>query len=99
VSAGCHNRDTCHENHDQERNDTDRDNRDAIPTGLWTCGGAPCPAGTTVQNNLSTAQMVSRLYAVPTSATPCPAGSSSASGNLPCLYCFPGTFAPNPGAT
>ena len=30
-----------------------------------TCGGGPCPANTTVQSNLSTAQLVSQLYALP----------------------------------
>ena len=98
-SSGFHNLDTAHENHDEERNDSHRHTRQAIPTGLWSCGGAPCSADSTVQSNLSTAQLVSRLYAVPTSANPCPAGSSSASGNQPCLYCFPGTFAANAGAT
>jgi hypothetical protein len=99
-SSGFHNLDTAHENHDEERNDKHRDDRVAIPTGLWTCGGGgQCPAGTTVQSNLSTAQLVSRLYAVPASSQPCQPGSSSASGNQPCLYCFPGTFAASPGAT
>jgi hypothetical protein len=99
-SSGFHNLDVAHENHDQEREDTDRDDRVAIPTGLWTCGGGgPCPAGTTVQSNLSTAQLVSLLYAVPSSTQLCQAGSASASGRQPCLSCFPGTFAASPGAT
>jgi hypothetical protein len=98
-SSGFHNLDAAHENHDEERNDSHRHTRQAIPTGLWTCGGAPCPAGTTVQSNLSTAQLVAMLYAVPTSAQLCQPGSSSPTGNAPCLYCFPGTFAANPGAT
>jgi len=60
--SGFRNLDTAHENHDEERNDTHRHTRQAIPTGIWRCGGAPCAAGTTVQSALSTAQLVSLLY-------------------------------------
>jgi hypothetical protein len=98
-SSGFANLDTAHENHDEQRNDSHRHTRQAIPTGLWACGGGPCPAGTTVQTSLSTAQLVSMLYTVPTSTQLCQPGSSSSTGNQPCLYCFPGTFASNPGAT
>jgi hypothetical protein len=97
-SSGFHNLDTAHENHDEERNDSHRDDRVAIATGLWTCGGAPCPANTTVQANLSTAQLVSGLYALPNSSQACQPGSFSATGNQPCLSCFPGTFTASTGA-
>jgi len=61
-SAGFLNIDASHENHDDERNDGDRDDRVAVPDGLWTCGGSPCAPGTTLTGSLSTAQLVSLLY-------------------------------------
>ena len=61
-SSGFLNLDSGHENHDDERNDTDRDNRRAIPTGIWMCGSTPCAANTLVQSAMSAAQLVSVLY-------------------------------------
>ena len=54
--------DSGHENHDDERNDADRDTRKAIPTGIWMCGSTPCAANTTVQSAMSSAQLVGVLY-------------------------------------
>jgi len=61
-SSGFFNIDSGHENHDDERNDGDRDDRVAIPDGLWTCGGSPCSPGTTVTTSLSAAQLVGLLF-------------------------------------
>jgi len=61
-SSGFSNLDSGHENHSDERDDSDRDTRKAIPTGIWTCGGSPCAPNTTVQSSMSTAQLVSILY-------------------------------------
>jgi len=61
-SSGFRNLDTAHENHDEERDDSHRHTRVAIPTGIWTCGGVACTPGTTVQSAMSTAQLVSILY-------------------------------------
>jgi hypothetical protein len=62
-STGFRNLDTAHENHDEERNDSHRHTRVAIPTGIWTCGGVgACPAGTTVQTATSTAQLITFFY-------------------------------------
>jgi len=60
--SGFQNLDTPHENHDQERNDSHRDTRQSVPTGVWVCNGAPCAPGTTVQSAMSSAQFVSLLY-------------------------------------
>ncbi len=60
-SSGFSNLDGCHENHDDERNDADRDTRRQVPGGIWTCGGSPC-APNTVVATLSTAQFVALLY-------------------------------------
>lgn len=61
-ASGFRNLDASHENHDDERNDADRDVRKAIPDGNWTCSGAPCAPDTTVQSAMSTAQYIARLY-------------------------------------
>jgi hypothetical protein len=61
-SSGFMNLDTAHENHDEERNDSHSDNRDAIPDGVWICNGVRCAPGSTVHENLSTAAFVGRLY-------------------------------------
>jgi hypothetical protein len=61
-SSGFKNLDSAHENHDQERNDTNADNRVAIPDGIWVCNGAPCAPGGTVQNSLATGAFVASLY-------------------------------------
>lgn len=60
--TGFMNLDTAHENHDQERDDSTYDNRQAIPDGIWVCNGAPCAPGTTVQSAESTAAFVRSLY-------------------------------------
>lgn len=61
-SSGFRNLDVAHENHSDERDDSDRDTRRAVPTGVWFCGGSPCTPGTIVQSSMSTAQFVSILY-------------------------------------
>jgi hypothetical protein len=61
-SSGFLNLDSGHENHSDERDDSDRDTRKAIPTGIWTCGGSPCSPNTTVQSSMSAAQLIAILY-------------------------------------
>lgn len=61
-ASGFFNLDGAHENHDDIRNDTDRDTRRAIPDGIWTCSGVPCAANTVVQSAMSTAQFIALLY-------------------------------------
>jgi len=61
-SSGFRNLDTGHENHDDERNDADRDTRRAIPTGIWNCGASACAPDTVVQSAMSCAQLVAVLY-------------------------------------
>jgi hypothetical protein len=61
-SSGFFNLDTCHENHSDERDNSDSDVRRAIPTGIWTCGGVPCAPDTQVQSSMTTARFVSILY-------------------------------------
>jgi hypothetical protein len=61
-SSGFLNLDSSHENHDDERNDADRDTRKAIPTGIWMCGGSPCAPNTTVQSAMSAGQLIAVLY-------------------------------------
>jgi hypothetical protein len=60
--SGFRNLDTAHENHDQSRNDTDSDDRVAIPDGAWICNASPCAPGSTVDGSLSTAELVGELY-------------------------------------
>jgi hypothetical protein len=61
-ASGFRNLDVGHENHDDERNDADRDTRRAIPTGIWLCGSTPCAPNTVVQSAMSSAQLVGILY-------------------------------------
>jgi hypothetical protein len=61
-SSGFRNLDVGHENHDDERNDADRDTRRAIPTGIWNCGASPCTPDTVVQSAMSCGQLVAVLY-------------------------------------
>ena len=61
-ASGFRNLDAAHENHDDIRNDIDRDVRKAIPGGNWTCSGSPCAPNTTVQSAMSTGQYIARLY-------------------------------------
>jgi hypothetical protein len=61
-SSGFANLDVAHENHDEERDDSHRHTRVAIPTGIWTCGGVACTPGSTVQSAMSSAQLVAALY-------------------------------------
>jgi hypothetical protein len=61
-ATGFYNLDTAHENHDQERDDSVYDNRQAIPDGIWVCNGTACTPGSTVQSAESTAAFVSTLY-------------------------------------
>lgn len=56
------NLDSGHENHDDIRNDTDRDTRRQIPDGIWTCSGVPCAPNTVVQSATSAAQFIALLY-------------------------------------
>lgn len=61
-SSGFLNLDSAHENHSDERDDSDRDTRRQIPGGIWTCGGSPCAPNTQVQSAMSTAQFLAILY-------------------------------------
>jgi hypothetical protein len=61
-SSGFVNLDSGHENHDDVRNDADRDTRRAIPGGIWTCSGSPCAPNTVVQSSMSAAQLIAILY-------------------------------------
>ena len=61
-ASGFLNLDAAHENHDDERNDADRDTRRSIPDGIWTCSGSPCAPNTSVQSSMSTAQFVGILW-------------------------------------
>jgi hypothetical protein len=61
-SSGFRNLDAGHENHDDERNDSDSDVRKAIPGGIWTCGGVACAPNTTVQSSMTSARLISILY-------------------------------------
>jgi len=61
-ATGFQNLDAAHENHSDERNDSDSDVRKQIPGGIWTCGGVPCAPDTTVQSSMTTARFVSILY-------------------------------------
>ncbi len=60
-SSGFYNLDGCHENHSDERNDSDRDDRRQIPGGIWTCSGSPCSPNTLVNGAMSTAKFVRLL--------------------------------------
>jgi hypothetical protein len=59
---GFRNLDAAHENHSDERDDSDRDTRRQIPDGNWTCNGVPCSPNTVVANSMSTAQLIAILY-------------------------------------
>jgi hypothetical protein len=60
-SSGFKNLDTAHENHDQSRNDSHSDDRQAIPDGVWICNGNACgPGSVTIVE--STAAFVRSLY-------------------------------------
>lgn len=61
-SFGFLNLDGAHENHSDERNDSDRDDRRQVPDGIWSCGGAPCAPNTLVASSMSTAQFIAALY-------------------------------------
>ncbi len=61
-SFGFLNLDGAHENHDDERDDNDRDTRRQVPDGIWSCGGAPCAPNTQVASAMSTAQFIAALY-------------------------------------
>jgi hypothetical protein len=61
-SSGFLNLDSGHENHSDERDDSDRDTRRQVPGGIWMCGSSPCAANTQVQSSMSSAQLVSVLY-------------------------------------
>ncbi|RPH57893.1 hypothetical protein EHM82_00245 [bacterium] len=61
-ATGFQNLDAAHENHSDERNDSDSDVRKQVPGGIWTCNGVPCAPDTTVQSSMTTARFVSILY-------------------------------------
>lgn len=61
-ASGFRNLDACHENHSDERDDSDSDVRKAIPDGNWFCGSARCAPNTTVQSSMTTARYISILY-------------------------------------
>jgi hypothetical protein len=60
--SGFRNLDTAHETHDEERNDSHRHTRNAIPDGIWICNGVPCTPNSQVQSAMSSAQFVGMLY-------------------------------------
>ena len=61
-SSGFRNLDGSHENHSDEKQDSDRDTRRQVPDGIWTCSGSPCAPNTSVQSSMSTAQFIAILY-------------------------------------
>jgi hypothetical protein len=61
-ASGFMNLDAAHENHSDERDDSDSDTRKAIPTGIWLCNGVTCAPNTTVQSSMTTARFISILY-------------------------------------
>lgn len=61
-ASGFRNLDAAHENHSDERDDSDSDTRRAIPGGIWTCSGVPCAPNTVVQSSMTTARFISTLY-------------------------------------
>lgn len=56
------NMDAAHERHADIKDDSDRDQRKAIPDGLWWCNGVPCKPGTEVHTRLSTAEFLTRFH-------------------------------------
>lgn len=61
-ASGYRNLDGAHENHSDERDDSDSDERRQIPDGIWTCSGVSCAPNTTVQSSMTTARFISTLY-------------------------------------
>jgi hypothetical protein len=61
-SSGFLSLDSGHENHSDERDDSDRDTRRQVPGGIWMCGSSPCAPNTQVQSAMSAAQLVAILY-------------------------------------
>jgi hypothetical protein len=61
-SSGFFNLDSGHENHSDERDDSDSDTRKQVPNGIWLCNGSPCAPNTTVQSSMTSARLVSVLY-------------------------------------
>lgn len=61
-ASGFRNLDAAHENHSDERDDSDSDVRRQIPDGIWTCSGAACAPNTQVQGAMTTARFISTLY-------------------------------------
>jgi hypothetical protein len=61
-ASGFRNLDAAHENHSDERDDSDSDTRRAIPGGIWNCGTVPCAPNTVVQSSMTTARFISTLY-------------------------------------
>lgn len=60
--SGFRNLDAAHENHSDERDDSDSDDRRQVPDGIWTCNGSPCAPNTLVATSLTTAAFISMLY-------------------------------------
>lgn len=56
------NLDSGHENHSDERDNSDSDVRRQIPDGIWTCSGVACAPNTQVQSAMTTARFISTLY-------------------------------------
>ena len=61
-SSGFINLDSGHENHSDERDDSDSDTRRQVPGGIWLCNGTPCAPNTVVQSSMTSARLVSVLY-------------------------------------
>jgi hypothetical protein len=61
-ASGFANLDSSHENHSDERDDSDSDTRRSVPTGIWLCSGVTCAPNTVVQSSMTTARFISILY-------------------------------------
>jgi len=61
-TSGFRNLDAAHENHSDERDDSDSDVRRSIPDGNWQCNGVACAPNTQVQSSMTTARYISTLY-------------------------------------
>jgi hypothetical protein len=61
-ASGFLNLDVAHENHSDERDDSDSDTRRQVPGGIWQCSGVPCAPNTVVQSSMTSARLVSILY-------------------------------------
>jgi len=61
-TSGYRNLDGAHETYDEERDDSNSDERRQIPDGIWLCNGVACAPNTTVQSAESTAAFIATPY-------------------------------------